>query len=54
MGAGPEVVDHAGQARGEDVHAVHEPERAFSRKEVVAAPVDTARRRGSGGASSLR
>ena len=23
--AGPEVVDHAGQARGEDVHAVHEP-----------------------------
>ena len=26
--AGPEVVDHAGQARGEDVHAVHEPQRA--------------------------
>ena len=26
--AGPEVVDHAGQARGEDVHAVHEPKRA--------------------------
>ena len=24
--AGPEVVDHAGQARGEDVHAVHEPQ----------------------------
>ena len=23
--AGPEVVDHAGQARGEDVHAVHKP-----------------------------
>ena len=23
VGAGPEVVDHAGQARGEDVHAVH-------------------------------
>ena len=22
VGAGPEVVDHAGQARGEDVHAV--------------------------------
>ena len=28
MRAGPEVVDHAGQARGEDVHAVHEPQRA--------------------------
>ena len=28
VGAGPEVVDHAGQARGEDVHAVHEPQRA--------------------------
>ena len=28
MGAGPEVVDHAGQACGEDVHAVHEPQRA--------------------------
>ena len=26
--AGPEVVDHAGQARGEDVHAVHEPQLA--------------------------
>ena len=26
--AGPEVVDHAGQACGEDVHAVHEPQRA--------------------------
>ena len=26
--AGPEVVDHAGQARREDVHAVHEPQRA--------------------------
>ena len=26
VGAGPEVVDHAGQARGEDVHAVHEPQ----------------------------
>ena len=25
VGAGPEVVDHAGQARGEDVHAIHEP-----------------------------
>ena len=27
VGAGPEVVDHAGQACGEDVHAVHEPQR---------------------------
>ena len=27
VGAGPEVVDHAGQASGEDVHAVHEPQR---------------------------
>ena len=26
--AGLEVVDHAGQARGEDVHAVHKPQRA--------------------------
>ena len=25
VGAGPEVVDHAGQARGEDVHAVRTP-----------------------------
>ena len=28
--AGPKVVDHAGQARGEDVHAVHKPQRAPS------------------------
>ena len=35
VGAGPEVVDHAGQARGEDVHAVHEPQR-FSRPESEA------------------
>ena len=26
--AGPEVVDHAGKSCGEDVHAVHEPQRA--------------------------
>ena len=37
VGAGPEVVDHAGQACGEDVHAVHEPQRARAHLQTLLA-----------------